>query len=280
MIHICDFWATFVSLAGGDPTDSGGPSPLDSIDQSAYLLGTTAASARTLMVHDHYLHGSAAQVSGAEVEATTNVNRAMRDALLRPPPTTRMRSGKKSVTVTFQTKYTGGGCHEHFGGHFWLKTADLASIGLPAKPDGGALIINGRGVNIQHFGSDASGSGCDGCCSGCPLTIFQIQPFSISSLNLHPGANATVSYSATPVPAPPPPPPPLAATGAMRVGDFKLLVGPQRMASWFGDFSPNATFNSSATATTACAARPCLFNISAGMSSFPSDFNDLSSGMA
>jgi hypothetical protein len=33
------------------------------------------------------------------------------------------------------------------------------------------------------------------------------------------------------------------------------------MATWFGMFSPNATFNGSATGTTACAERPCLFNI-------------------
>ena len=30
---------------------------LDSLDQSAYILGTAAASARTLMIHDHFLQG-------------------------------------------------------------------------------------------------------------------------------------------------------------------------------------------------------------------------------
>ena len=43
--------------------------------------------------------------------------------------------------------------------------------------------------------------------------------------------------------------------GALRVGDFKLLVGPHEQASWFGDFSPNATYDecvvSSANATSA-----------------------------
>ena len=46
MIHICDFYKTFVSLAGGDATDKGGPAPLDSLDQSGYLLGRTSTSAR------------------------------------------------------------------------------------------------------------------------------------------------------------------------------------------------------------------------------------------
>jgi hypothetical protein len=133
-----------------------------------------------------------------------------------------------AAVVTLQTFYTGGGCNEHFSNHFWLKTADLAAAGIPAEGATGALTINGKAIDIQHAGPDSKGSGCAGCCSGCPLTIFQIHPFTISDLGLHPGSNATVSYSATPVPAPPPPPPPpprMEATGAIRVGDFKLLVG-------------------------------------------------------
>ena len=50
MIHICDFYKTFVTLAGGNPVDEGGPSPQDAIDQSGYLLGNIDESPRTVMV--------------------------------------------------------------------------------------------------------------------------------------------------------------------------------------------------------------------------------------
>eukprot|EP00931_Biecheleriopsis_adriatica_P105832 TRINITY_DN80356_c0_g1_i1.p1 TRINITY_DN80356_c0_g1~~TRINITY_DN80356_c0_g1_i1.p1 ORF type:complete len:305 (-),score=52.23 TRINITY_DN80356_c0_g1_i1:69-956(-) len=50
-------------------------------------------------------------------------------------------------------------------------------------------------------------------------------------------------------------------TGAIRVGDWKLLVGKQTMATWFGSFSPNMSSPSNASAASACESRPCLFNI-------------------
>ena len=37
----------------------------------------------------------------------------------------------------------------------------------------------------------------------------------------------------------------------------RAQIGPQRMATWFGMFSPNASFNGSSSGTTACADRPC-----------------------
>lgn len=61
------------------------------------------------------------------------------------------------------------------------------------------------------------------------------------------------------------------ATGAIREGDLKLLVGKQAMATWFGDFSPNTSFVANSSATAACADRPCLFNIS----SDPTEHHDL-----
>ena len=51
------------------------------------------------------------------------------------------------------------------------------------------------------------------------------------------------------------------ATGAIRVGDWKLMSGVQNFATWFGDFSPNTTGPSNASNTQACATVPCLFNI-------------------
>ena len=79
------------------------------------------------------------------------------------------------------------------------------------------------------------------------------------------------------------------ASGALRVGDWKLLVGPQKQASWYGHFTPNASAcgnqssHSSEVATilsstaaaaaaagkescqdisqVACEDQPCLFNV-------------------
>jgi arylsulfatase A-like enzyme len=69
-----------------------------------------------------------------------------------------------------------------------------------------------------------------------------------------------VTSAPTPQPTPYPTP---NGTGAMRVGDWKIMIGAQHQATWFGAFSPNATFNGSAVnADTACVSYPCLFNIS------------------
>ena len=54
-------------------------------------------------------------------------------------------------------------------------------------------------MTVLHAAPDSKGSGCSATvCDGCPLTLFAIQPFSISDLNVHPGSNVTMSYSATP----------------------------------------------------------------------------------
>ena len=54
------------------------------------------------------------------------------------------------------------------------------------------------------------------------------------------------------------------ATGAIRSGDLKLIVGRQPMSTWFGAFSPNGSSAvGAACGTMACGERPCLFNISA-----------------
>jgi hypothetical protein len=106
MVHICDFYSTFVTLAGGDPTDPGGPSPLDSLDQSEYIMGASEVSARTVMVHDHYYHGGDDSESGS-VGVAVPVD---------------VQAG---VPVTLQTFYTtSGGCHEHFGNPFNIMYLD------------------------------------------------------------------------------------------------------------------------------------------------------------
>ena len=240
MIHICDFYSTFVAMAGGDPDDKGGPAPLDSLDQSGYLLGTAATSARTVIVHDHYYTPHAAELRHSDV----------------------------AQTVTLRSKYPNG-CNQHFTGFFWLSVADLAAIGVKdtekvcSNKGCGAVTIKGETFNLDQINPHDSTDACTDC-GGCKLAFLKLAVgFSVGGLGLSPGSNATMAWTATPAPAPPPgppPPPKLEATGAIRVGDYKLLVGPQRMATWFGAFSPNATFNGSSTGTTACAERPCLFN--------------------
>ena len=56
VIHIADFWPTFASLAGLPPGDSGGPTPLDGVDQSRYIFGQVKESPRTETVLDHLMH--------------------------------------------------------------------------------------------------------------------------------------------------------------------------------------------------------------------------------
>ena len=66
------------------------------------------------------------------------------------------------------------------------------------------------------------------------------------------------------------------ASGALRVGKWKLLVGPQSQASWYGHFTPNASAcgpNASSPpshlgggkcpdiSTKACQSQPCLFDM-------------------
>ena len=63
-VCVLDFYSTFVAMAGANALSAGpddadtAPTPLDSIDQTAYIMGTSSVSARTLMIHDHYLNGA------------------------------------------------------------------------------------------------------------------------------------------------------------------------------------------------------------------------------
>eukprot|EP01052_Picozoa_sp_SAG31_P005434 SAG31_NODE_239_length_19453_cov_5.539888_6_plen_225_part_00 len=181
-VHICDFYATFVAMAGGDKAttaDDNAPASLDSIDQTAYIMGRSNLSPRTLIIHDHYLSGTAREALAPADQQHHAV----------PPVDVDDDQNHFSAaeTVMLQTKYTGGGCNEHFSNHFWLKTSDLAAVGIPeGTTQGGAVTINGKAVNIAHLSPDSQGSGCGVCCSSCPLSIFQIRPFTIADLNLHP----------------------------------------------------------------------------------------------
>lgn len=64
------------------------------------------------------------------------------------------------------------------------------------------------------------------------------------------------------------------ALGAIRVGKYKLIVGDEYEASWFGEFSPNNTRPPDLNAV-ACVERPCLFYIEDD----PTEHVDLASKM-
>ena len=65
------------------------------------------------------------------------------------------------------------------------------------------------------------------------------------------------------------------ALGALRMGDYKLIVGPNSEASWYGAFSPNTTGVKPDLKAKACGARPCLFNVVDD----PGEHNDLAEVM-
>lgn len=51
------------------------------------------------------------------------------------------------------------------------------------------------------------------------------------------------------------------ARGALRVGDWKIVVGAQPQASWYGEFSPNQTDPKPSLRYSACGQTPCLYNL-------------------
>lgn len=62
-IHIADWYSTFISLAGLDPTDSNpySPSAVDGVNQWPWLSGQVAASQRNVVVLDHDLYNKGPQ---------------------------------------------------------------------------------------------------------------------------------------------------------------------------------------------------------------------------
>ena len=53
------------------------------------------------------------------------------------------------------------------------------------------------------------------------------------------------------------------ARGALRVGDWKIIVGTQPQASWYGQFSPIQTDPRLSLRYSACGQTPCLYNLAA-----------------
>ena len=63
------------------------------------------------------------------------------------------------------------------------------------------------------------------------------------------------------------------ATGAIRIGDLKLIVGPEKQASWYGVFSPNSTKKPDVSFTACSLSAPCLYDVR----NDPSEHVDLAS---
>jgi hypothetical protein len=62
-------------------------------------------------------------------------------------------------------------------------------------------------------------------------------------------------------------------TGAIRVDDWKLLVGPQSYATWYGLFAPNESMPNPPSNIVACSlSKPCLFNLTGD----PTEHEDVS----
>jgi arylsulfatase B len=71
-MHIVDVYATFLALAGiDDPSDPGGPAPVDSVNVWPWLMGEQETSPRQLVVLDHNMYDVAANgVTGAMVNGS------------------------------------------------------------------------------------------------------------------------------------------------------------------------------------------------------------------
>ena len=54
------------------------------------------------------------------------------------------------------------------------------------------------------------------------------------------------------------------ALGAIREGNFKLVIGDTAEASWFGRFSPNNTGVKPDLLATDCVDHQCLYNVQVG----------------
>ena len=284
LVHISDWYKTFAAVAGADGVDGGGPSPQDSIDLSGWLLSgkaATTASPRNMIVHDHYCNGCRAKkeasgggptsgaapetaaAAAAEVEVSADGGSDARYRAYFEPygGTTGPAAGAAATTAAVGA---GAGTWATLPGKaLTCSSAEFkGSLGTKASAADCLAALQAR-TDADYGvwrGDPGSNKGCYACdCSdrGDPSTWKYAAMAGAASFV---GTGVLV-----PTPAPPPTPPPFRtnATGAIRVGDWKLMVGAQPQATWFGDFSPNATFNGTAANVQGCTHAPCLFNISA-----------------
>lgn len=68
MIHLVDWFATFLSLAGLDPIDTSGPSSSDGINMWPWLQGAVAASPRNVIVYDNLILSGQAATGAIRVD--------------------------------------------------------------------------------------------------------------------------------------------------------------------------------------------------------------------
>jgi len=135
-------------------------------------------------------------------------------------------------------------------------------VRVPAILNGGWLPSARRGVELRGlahvsdwYSTFASLAGADDADPGgpAPLDSLDLSQWLSGQATTSPRQLIVHDHHA----------PSKSTTGAIRYGDMKLIVGEESQATWFGQFSPNETYNGSDFGTAACGDRPCLFNISA-----------------
>jgi len=177
---------------------------------------------------------------------------------------------------------TGGGV---CGSNYPLRGAKSSNweggVRVPAIVNGGYLPDSQRGKALSGIGHVADWYSTFLTLAGInPADPSPFAPSPIDSINLwpwisgqqlsSPRTQVVLQHTTLPNKG-------LPALGAIREGNFKLLVGPQPFASWYGGpqnnyFSPNQSVPSPDQAVTACSyTKPCLFDVV----NDPTEHNDL-----
>ena len=154
-------------------------------------------------------------------------------------------------------------------------------VRVPALVNGGFLPDSQRGKSLNGIGHIADWyatfltlAGLDPSdpnpYSPSPIDSFNLWPWISGQQPSSPRTQVVLQHTTLPNNG-------LPAAGAIRVGNFKLLVGPQIYASWYGGpqnnyFSPNQSVPTPDQSAVACSYKaPCLFDVV----NDPTEHNDL-----
>ena len=155
-------------------------------------------------------------------------------------------------------------------------------IRVPTLVNGGLLPNSQRGKSLRGIGHISDWyatfltlAGIDPTdynhYSPSPIDSINIWPWISGQVAVSPRTTAVFDHNFLPNQGPP-------AFGAIRKNNYKLLVGPQSLASWYGGpennyFSPNQSVPQPDQSVTACSyTNPCLFDLSID----PTEHNDIS----